>query len=84
LCINAVVGLAEDLVNAENPVLKYLLTHNTSWDHLEWFFSAVRACGGWNNNPTTHQFIAAYKQLLMRHNIKGRGNYTPRWYQNIE
>jgi hypothetical protein len=39
---------------------------------------AVRACGGWNNNPTTRQFVAAYKQLLMRHNIEGgRGNCTP-------
>jgi hypothetical protein len=27
LCINAVVVLAEDPVNAENPVLKYLLTY---------------------------------------------------------
>ncbi|CAB3985600.1 Hypothetical predicted protein [Paramuricea clavata] len=58
---------AEDLVNAANPVLKYLLTYKMSQDHLELFFSAVRACGGWNNNPTTRQFVAAYKQLLMRH-----------------
>ena len=72
------MGLAEDLVNAENPVLKYLLTYKMSQDHLELFFSAVRACGGWNNNPTTRQFVAAYKQLLMRHNIEGgRGNCTP-------
>ncbi|XP_028396925.1 uncharacterized protein LOC114520792 [Dendronephthya gigantea] len=42
-----------------------------SQDHLELFFGAVRACGGWNNNPTTRQFVAAYKQLQMRHNIKG-------------
>ena len=75
ICIDAVSGLAQDLVLAENPVLKYLLTYKMSQDHLELFFSAVRASGGWNNNPTTRQFIAAYKQLLMRHNIKGgRGN----------
>ena len=78
LCINAVMGLAEDLVNVENPVLKYLLTYKMSQDHLELFFGAVRASGGWNNNPTTRQFIAAYKQLMMRHNIEGgRGNCTP-------
>ena len=72
------MGLAEDLVNVENPVLKYLLTYKMSQDHLELFFRAVRASGGWNNNPTTHQFIAAYKQLMMRHNIEGgRGNCTP-------
>ncbi|CAB4027541.1 Hypothetical predicted protein, partial [Paramuricea clavata] len=45
LCINAVVGLAEDLVNVENPVLKYLLTYKMSQDHLELFLSAVRASG---------------------------------------
>ena len=78
VCINAVMGLAEDLVNVENPVLKYLLTYKMSQDHLELFFGAVRASGGWNNNPTTRQFIAAYKQLMMRHNIEGgRGNCTP-------
>ncbi len=78
LCIDAVVGLAEDLVNVEDPVLKYLLTYKMSQDHLELFFSAVRARGGWNNNPTTRQFIAAYKQLMMRQNIEGgRGNCTP-------
>ena len=78
MCIKAVEGLAEDLVIGENPVLKYLLTYKMSQDHLELFFGAVRASGGWNNNPTTRQFIAAYKQLLMRHNIEGgRGNFTP-------
>ena len=49
-----------------------------SQDHLELFFSAVRASGGWNNNPTCRQFTTAYKQLLMRHNIEGgRGNCSP-------
>ena len=78
LCIDAVMGLAQDLVNVKNPVLKYLLTYKMSQDHLELFFGAVRASGGWNNNPTTRQFIAAHKQLMMRHNIEGeRGNCTP-------
>jgi hypothetical protein len=71
LCINAAVGLTQDLVNAENPVLKYLLTYKMSQDHLQLFFSAVRACGGWNNNPTTRQFQAPYRQLMMKHNIEG-------------
>jgi hypothetical protein len=62
-----------DVLNSRNP-----LTYKMSHDHLELFFSAVRACGGRNNNPTTRQFVAAYKQLLMRHNIEGgRGNCTP-------
>ena len=50
--------------------------YKISQDHLALFFSAVRACGGWNNNPTTRQFTMVYKQLLMRHIIGGRGNCT--------
>ncbi len=78
LCAEAVQGLAKDLVSGENPVLKYILTYKMSQDHLELFFGAVRASGGWNNNPTAMQFRSAYKQLLMRHNITGgRGNCVP-------
>ena len=78
MCAKAVNGLAKDLVCGENPVLKYLLTYKTSQDHLELFFGAVRASGGWNNNPTGMQFRSAYKQLLMRHNITGgQGNCVP-------
>jgi hypothetical protein len=71
VCAEAVQGLAKDLVSGENPVLKYVLTYKMSQDHLELFFGAVRAAGGWNNNPTAMQFRSAYKQLLMRHNITG-------------
>ena len=61
------------MVMTKKPVLKYLLTYKMSQDHhLELFFSAVQTCTGWNNHPTTHQFVAAYKQLLMRHNIEAR------------
>ena len=78
MCAKAVNGLAKDLVCGENPVLKYLLTYKTSQDDLELFFGAVRASGGWNNNPTAMQFRSAYKQLLMRHNITGgQGNCVP-------
>ena len=84
MCIKAVEGLAENLVIGENSVLKYLLTYKMSQDHLELFFRAVQASGGRNNNPTTSQFIAAYKQLMMRHNIEGgRGNYPPQDYTEI-
>ena len=51
--------------------MKYLLTYKVSQDHLELFFAAVRQASGWNNNPTTRQFKSTYKQLIMRHNIKG-------------
>ena len=78
MCAEAIDGMAKDLVCGENSVLKYLLTYKFSQDHLELFFGAVRAAGGWNNNPTAMQFRSAYKQLLMRHNITGgRGNCVP-------
>ena len=48
-----------------------LRLYKMSQDDLELSFSAVRASRGWSNNPTTCQFITAYKQLLMQHNIKG-------------
>jgi hypothetical protein len=38
---------------------------------LELFFGAVRSSCGSNNNPNVRQFKAAYKRLLMRHNVEG-------------
>lgn len=65
----------EELVLAPNARCRYLLTYKLSQDHLELFFSAIRSCGGFNNNPTVRQFKSAYKRLLMRHEIKnGTGN----------
>ena len=55
--------------------LRYLLGYKFSQDHLELFFSAVRARGGFNDNPTALQFKSAYKRLLLRHEIQhGGGN----------
>ena len=45
-----------------------------SQDHLELFFGAIRATGGFNNNPTAEQFTAAYKRLLMRCHITPNNN----------
>ena len=77
LCaIQTIQGLFADLIATEKPVMKYLLTYKLSQDHLELFFAAVRSCGRWNNNPTASQFMAAYKRLLIRHEIKSSGNST--------
>ena len=65
----------DDHVEKDESPMKYLLTYKFSQDHLELFFGAVRAAGGFNNNPTSQQFTAAYKRLLMRTNVKGgQGN----------
>ncbi len=46
-----------------------------SQDHLELFFRAIRSSGGFNDNPTTQQFTAAYKRVLLRNAVEGaKGN----------
>ncbi len=77
--LTSIVGLFDKLVNNATAPLKYLLTYKFSQDHIELFFCAVRGRGGWNNNPTARQFIAAYKQLLMHNDIKrvSTGNCVP-------
>uniref|UniRef100_A0A2H1VKR5 SFRICE_037430 n=1 Tax=Spodoptera frugiperda TaxID=7108 RepID=A0A2H1VKR5_SPOFR len=39
-------------------------------DHLECFFSSIRAKGGFNNNPTAFQFQSAYRRLIVHGEIK--------------
>ena len=46
-----------------------------SQDHIELFFGALRCLLGSNNNPSSREFQAAYKRLLLHHEIRGkRGN----------
>ena len=72
--IKSVQGTFQDLIALPSAPLKCLLTYKLSQDHLELFFSAVRAAGGFNN-PTAQQFMAAYKRLLFRSTIKGGQQY---------
>ena len=76
-CIKSLKQIYKQHVGEDKP-LKYLLTYKLSQDHLELFFSAIRAAGGFNNNPTTRQFVATYKGLLMRHDVEVvTGNTVP-------
>ncbi|KAG8224664.1 hypothetical protein J437_LFUL005106 [Ladona fulva] len=59
----SVCALFKDLRGSEE--LEFLLTYKLSQDHLETFFSTIRSKGGFNNNPTTIQFVAAYRRLLL-------------------
>ena len=71
IAIKAFQNLFKHLVTSGK--LKYILTYKFSQDHLELFFCALRACGGFNNNPTAQQFRAAYKRLFLRSGIKACG-----------
>ena len=75
--IRALQGIYNEYVGEGKP-LKYLLTYKLSQDHLELFFGAVRAHGGSNNNPTVRQFVACFKRMILRHDMKSvTGNATP-------
>ena len=54
----------------EKDLLKYLSTYRLSQDHLEVFFSCVRARFGFNNNPTTREFSATYAKLILHTGLK--------------
>ncbi|KAI4802042.1 hypothetical protein KUCAC02_019901 [Chaenocephalus aceratus] len=74
-CGRSVIGIYENLVEQPAAPCRYLLTYKLSEDHLELFFSAIRARGGYNNNPNVRQFRGAYTRLLVRHQVKkGTGN----------
>lgn len=68
ICIRSLTALFDALVATK--ILKYLLTHKMSQDHLETFFGCVRGKGGYNNNPTACQFRAAYKRLLFHTEVR--------------
>ena len=53
--IRSIRQMFHDLVESKPAPLNFLLAYKMSQDHLELFFCAVRASGGFNNNPTTKQ-----------------------------
>ncbi|GBN12744.1 DNA transposase THAP9, partial [Araneus ventricosus] len=74
ICIESVKGLYKSLIEPDESALSFLMTYKFSQDHLETFFSMIRSHGGYNNNPSAKQFKAAYKQLLVRHEIASSEN----------
>ena len=73
--ISSIKKAFHELVCKDGAQMNYLLTYKWSQDHLELFFCAIRASGGFNNNPNAMQFIAHFKKLLMvGHSGSDRGN----------
>jgi len=68
VCLKSAENLFDDLLKTGE--LNFILTYKISQNHLEMFFSAIRAKGGFNNNPTTMQFWAAYEKLLIHTELK--------------
>lgn len=73
----SVIGLASTLLLTDAAPLHYFHTYNKlSPERIELFFAAVCAKGGWNNNPTISQFVAAYKQPVTHNPVKGSQRNT--------
>lgn len=69
ICIKSIFFLYKtQLLNNQN--FKFLCSYKLSQDHLEYFFSSVRAKGGFNNNPTAKQFKSAFRRMLVHGEIK--------------
>nr|CAI5838984.1 unnamed protein product [Callosobruchus analis] len=69
ICINSLKQCCLKFVDKNK--FKYILTNKFSQDHLEQFFGAIRAKGGFNNNPSARHFEAAYKRLLIHTEVTG-------------
>lgn len=71
--INSLIELYKLQVVEEQNLL-FIPMNKFSQDHLEMYFSKVRAMGGFNNNPTIAQFISAFKTLLLNTQLKANKN----------
>lgn len=67
VCMKSILEISKILFSDDNFI--YLMTYKLSQDHLETFFSTVRNRGGFNNNPTAREFIAAFKRLLVHADV---------------
>lgn len=68
MAIKSVIAIAKSLLSDKDH-FKYLLTYKFSQDHLESFFSKLRARHGFNNNPNIVQLKYAFKQILLKNQI---------------
>ena len=63
LNINSIKMIWEELSTKYS--LECLLTRRLNQDKLENFFSQIKFCGGYRDNPDSIQFNAAYKQITV-------------------
>ncbi|KAM7282446.1 uncharacterized protein ISCGN_002596 [Ixodes scapularis] len=78
VCIRSVLDLYKHVVE-DTSLMTYLPTYKFSQDHLELFFGVMRSHGRSNDNPTTRQFAAVFKRLIVLNEVKDltSGNCLP-------
>lgn len=64
LSIHALLMLRDEVSSL--PGITYLCTHKINQDPLENCFSAIRAKGGYSDNPDTKKFTEVSKQVLLK------------------
>lgn len=65
--VKSVLTISKYLLNSTS--FKFVLSYKFSQDHLETFFSKIRARHGFNNNPNVQQFKWALQQILLHNEI---------------
>uniref|UniRef100_A0A1Y1K320 THAP-type domain-containing protein n=4 Tax=Photinus pyralis TaxID=7054 RepID=A0A1Y1K320_PHOPY len=73
ICIESLKLMVHEMILSKK-LLAYIPTYKMSQDHVELFFSAIRAHTGFNNNPTARQFKSAFKKLLIQAEFKNSSN----------
>ena len=71
MAVEVFISLFDELVKSRPRELQYLLGNKAMQDHLEFYFSSVRAFHGNNNNPNVLQFNSAVIHLSLNNEIKG-------------
>ncbi|XP_030834547.1 uncharacterized protein LOC115921324 [Strongylocentrotus purpuratus] len=80
LAMDGFISLADRFFNDPQSGIKYFLPYRLSQDQLELHFAKIRGRGGWNNNPTSTQFQAAYRALLINSNIPVSTSGNATWF----
>jgi hypothetical protein len=72
--IKSTIEMAHEMLSSTNNPFKYVLTYKYSQDHVELFFSCIRAQGGWNNNPNTLQLKYSLRKMLLGNAVTASKN----------
>lgn len=82
--LKAVINKYKTFVES-SKLLNFVPVYKLNQDHLELFFGSIRSLGGHNDNPSCLLFRTAYKELLIRAEIRegGIGNCVPLQQINI-
>lgn len=74
--------LFQDFVQLQQ-IITVIPTYNFTQDPVEIFFGIIRSLGGFNDNPTSEQFIAAFRKALTSHIIMHSKNANCNLMENL-